>query len=385
MDFALSKDQRARREDARHFAQKFLGHALVERDKRGAIDPEDWLPLWTSAAKYGVLGLNVPEAHGGQGLDIETTITVLEAIGYGCRDNGLSLGLNGQLWAVQEPILAFGTDAQKEQYLPRMVRGDCIGAHAMTEPGSGSNAMAMATTARKSGDGYVLNGEKTYVGMAPACDMAIVFASTDPTRGAWGVSAFLIDADTPGFQKDFAQEKMGVRTTPMGRLVFEDCHILTSARLGPEGAGSAIFQHSMEWERRFIFTGHIGAMARQLEECVEFAQSRDVFGGPISAHQSVSNRLAEMKLRLETAQLLLYKAAWAMGRGDKNALDAALVKLHLSEAFVANSLDAIRIHGGRGYVTEAGIERDLRDAIGGVIYSGTSDIQRNLIARLLNA
>lgn len=385
MDFALSQDQRVRRDDARRFAKDSLGHALVERDKRGAVDPEDWRALWRSAADYGVLGLNVPAVFGGQGLDVETAIIVLEAIGYGCRDNGLTLGLNGQLWAVQEPILSFGDDAQKNRYLPRMVRGDCIGAHAMTEPGSGSDAMAMTTTACKTGDGYVLNGEKTYVGMAPSCDMAIVFASTDPTRGAWGVSAFLVDADTPGFQKELAQDKMGVRTTPMGRLVFENCHIPASARLGPEGAGGAIFQHSMEWERRFIFTGHIGAMARQLDECVEFATSRNVFGRSISGHQSVSNRLADMKLRLETAQLLLYKAAWAMQRGDKNVLDAALVKLHLSEAFLANSLDAIRIHGGRGYLTEAGVERDLRDAVGGVIYSGTSDIQRNLIARLLNA
>jgi alkylation response protein AidB-like acyl-CoA dehydrogenase len=384
MDFSLTDDQMTERARARAFAAETLAVDLADRDARGAVDPSDWRHLWTAAADFGLFGLIVPPAYGGSGTDLVTTIVILEAIGYGCRDNGLTLGINGQLWSIMSPILAFGTEAQKQRWLPAMVRGEVIGAHGMTEAESGSDALSMATTARRDGDHWVLDGEKIYVGMAPACDMAIVFASTRPDRGAWGVSAFLVDAATPGFIKAGQQQKMGVRTAPMGRIVLDGCRVPDTARLGPEGAGNAIFQHSMEWERRFIFTSHVGAMQRQLDECLAFADGRKVFGKPIAGHQSVANRLAEMKLRLETSQLLLYKAAWAMAGGHGSTLDAALVKLHVSEAFVASSLDAIRIHGGRGYLSEAGVERDLRDAVGGVIYAGTSDIQRQVIARLLD-
>ncbi|MEM1106303.1 MAG: acyl-CoA dehydrogenase family protein [Pseudomonadota bacterium] len=382
MHFDLTEEQTARQTGARAFAEAKLSEGLVDRDRAGATSAEDWRAHWKAAGEYGVFALCGPKAYGGEELDILTTVIVLEAIGYGCRDNGLTLGLNGQLWAVQEPIEAFGTEAQKAAYLPAMMRGDLVGAHAMTEPASGSDAMAMATVAERDGADYILNGEKTYVGMAPGCDMAIVFASTRPDRGPWGVSAFLVDADTPGFHKLETQEKMGLRTSPMGRLGFENCRVPESARLGREGAGGAIFQHSMEWERRLIFTSHIGAMARQVELCYAFAKSREVFDKPILQHQSVSNRLANMSLRLETSRLLLYKAAWQLDNDIHSRVDAAMVKLHLSEAFVESSLDAIRIHGGAGYLTDTGIERDLRDALGGVIYSGTSDIQRQLIAAL---
>lgn len=176
---------------------------------------------------------------------------------------------------------------------------------------------------------------------------------------------------------------MGLHTGPLGDIELNDCFVPEENRLGPEGCGISIFNHSMDWERSFIFTSHVGAMARQLEECVDYARQRKQFDKPIGDFQSVSNRIANMKLRLETARLLLYRSAWMVQRGHHAALEAAMTKLHVSEAFAANSIDAIRIHGARGYLSEYEVERDLRDALGGVIYSGTSDIQRNIIGRVL--
>lgn len=383
MDFEQTKEQRKLCDAARQFAEEELGGDLVGRDHRGAIDENDWRGDWRKCAGHGILGLNVPMAYGGRGHDALTSVLILEALGYGCRDNGLTLGLNGQIWAVQEPILAFGSEQQKQRYLPGLCDGSLIGAHGMTEYASGSNAAGLETRAEPVDGGYILNGAKAYIGLGPACDLAIVFASTAPDRGAWGVSAFIVDSDADGFKRSPPQQKMGLRTAPMGELVFKECFVPEDALLGREGAGMSIFQHAMEWERSFIFASHVGSMHRQLDECVAYARDRVVFDQPIDQYQSVSNRLAEMKLRLETSQLLLYKAAWLKSKGEPCAAEAALAKLHISESFVASSLDAIRIHGGKGYLSENGIERDLRDAAGGVIYSGTSDIQRAIIAQML--
>ena len=384
MDFAWTDEQFALRDRARSFACQHLGADLVDRDL-GATARQGWRDDWQKCADFGVFGFPVPEAYGGRGYDVLTTVFLLEAIGYGCRDNGLTLSINGQIWAVQEPLLSFGTDQQKRRYLPGLCDGSVIGAVSMTEYGSGSNAAGIETTARPIDDGYVLNGQKAYVGLGPACDLVLVFASTAPDRGSWGISAFLVDAETDGLTRSPPQSKMGLRTTPMGELTFEDCFVPSDALLGREGAGTAIFQNMMEWERSFILASQVGSMHRQLDECTAFARDRVVFDKPIDSYQSVSNRLANMKLRLEIAQLLLYKAAWLKSNGQSCATEASLANLHISEAFVESSLDALRIHGGKGYLSEAGIERDLRDAVGGVIYSGTSDIQRQIIAQLLKS
>ena len=383
MDFLLTPEQDALRAAARAFALAELGGDLEARDHRGGTDREDWIGDWRRAASHGALAALVPREFGGLGHDVTSTIAILEGLGQGCADNGLTLALNGQIWAVIEPILAFGTEAQKRRWLPGLADGSLVGAHGMTERGSGSDAFALGTTARRVEGGYVLDGEKIYVGLAPHCDVALVFAATDPGAGRWGLSAFIVAADDAGISRGPAESKMGLRTAPLGKLTLADCFVPDDRILGEPGDGAAIFQHSMEWERSFIFASHVGSMARQLERCVAHAGERKTFGAAIGSYQSVSNRLADMALRLETARLMLYKAAWLKDRGQPSLLEAAMTKLHLSEAFVANSLDAIRIHGGLGYMTEGGVERDLRDAMGGVIYSGTSDIQRQIVSAIL--
>jgi alkylation response protein AidB-like acyl-CoA dehydrogenase len=213
--------------------------------------------------------------------------------------------------------------------------------------------------------------------------VALIFATTDPAKGRWGISAFLVETGTPGFQVGRNIAKMGLRTSPMGELIFTDCYLPEANRLGPEGVGAHIFNSSMEWERSCILATQIGAMEHQVEATVRYARERRQFDQPIGKFQAVAHRVAEMKVRLETARLLLYKVAWRKQQNQPAHLEAALAKLYLSEAFVQSSMDALRIHGGYGYMSEFGVERDLRDAIGGTIYSGTSDIQRNIIARHL--
>lgn len=377
MDFSWTDEQIKYKQAVVEFAQKELNEGLIERDRQGDVSLENW----KKCAKFGILGLAVPEDCGGSGADILTTMLVMEGLGYGCRDNGLIFAMNAQMWSVQHPILTFGTDAQKQKYLPGMCTGDLIGAHGMSEPDSGSDAYSLHARAKRTDGGYILNGTKMFVSNAPFANVALIFATVDPTKGMGGVTAFLVDKGTPGFKVSRHIEKMGLRTSPMGEIILEDCFLPEENRLGREGAGPAIFNSSMEWERSCILGSHIGAMERQLEEAVRYTRQRSQFGQKIGKFQSVANRVADMKVRLETARLLLYKVAWLKQQGKPAVMEAALAKLYLSECFVQSSLDAIRTYGGYGYMTEMEVERDLRDAVGGLLYSGTSDIQRMIIAR----
>lgn len=380
MDFSWSDEQMAFRNEVVHFAQQELNACLVERDRQGIFSRENW----QKCADFGILGLSVPSEYaGGRDIDFLTAMLAMEGIGYGCRDNGLTFGLNAQIWTVQLPIVKFGTDEQKGRLLPDLCNGKRIGAHAITEPEAGSDVFSLQTHAAKCDGGYVLNGMKRLVTFAPIADLALVFATTDPALGKWGITAFIVERGAAGFRANPVQEKMGLRTIPIGELVFEDCFVPEENRIGPEGAGVSISTHSLEMERCCILASHLGAMERQLETAIRYARERRQFGQPIGKFQSVSNRIAEMKLRLETARLLLYRVAWLKQMNRPAMLEAALLKLHLSESFVQSGLDAVRIHGGIGYLTEYEVERDLRDAIGGTLYAGTSDIQRNIIARLL--
>jgi alkylation response protein AidB-like acyl-CoA dehydrogenase len=379
MDFSWSDEQLAFKKAVIEFAKKELNEGMIERDREGSFSRE----LWKKCANFGIQGLATPEEYGGSDADIMTSMLTMEGLGYGCHDNGLIFAINAQMWSVMMPILSFGTEPQKQKYLPGLCSGDLIGAHGMTEPDTGSDAYNLRTRAVRTGDGYVLNGTKMFVSNAPVADMAVVFATIDPSKGMWGITGFLVDVGTPGFSISRSIEKMGLRTSPMGELILQDCFVPLESRLGPEGTGARIFNHSMEWERSCILAGHLGVMERQLERSIEYARERVQYHQPIGKFQSVANRIVDMKVRLETARLILYKVAWLKKMGKPTAMEAAMAKLYLSECFVQSGLDAIRTLGGYGYMTEFEVERDLRDAIGGTIYSGTSDIQRNIIARLL--
>jgi alkylation response protein AidB-like acyl-CoA dehydrogenase len=374
----FTEEQRAFRDAVREFSARALAD-VPSRDGDHGFSRT----AWEKCAEFGILGLPVPTEYGGLGAAPSTTVLALEALGYGCRDNGLIFSLNAQMWACETPIVRFGTDEQKERYLPAMCDGSLIAAHGMSEPGSGSDAFSLRTTAAKHGDRYVLNGSKTFVTNAPEAGVFVLFATTDRSLGFAGLCAFLVDRDAPGLSVGPPLAKMGLRSSPMGEVFLDDCEIHESQLLGRRGGGMAIFNSSIQWERSCILASAVGTMQRQLERCVAHAREREQFGHAIGEFQAVAHRIVNMKVRLETSRLLLYRLARLMDERQPSAHEAALVKLHLSESFVQSSLDAVHVHGGYGYMEEYELERELRDAIGGRYYSGTSDMQKNIIARQL--
>jgi alkylation response protein AidB-like acyl-CoA dehydrogenase len=379
VDFSFSADQQAVKETATRFARRELSDDVVGRDREATFSRD----LWRRCAEFGVQGSGFPERYGGTDLDIIGTMLLMEGLGKGCKDSGLIFALNGQMWTVQMPILRFGSDDQKSRYLPRLCGGEWIGAHGMTEPGSGSDAFSLRTTAKLDGDHYILNGTKTFSTNAPVADVFLVFATVNPALGFMGVTGFIIEKGMPGFRVGPEISKMGLRTAPMAELIFEDCRVPVANRLGREGNGAAIFGDAIEWERSCILASVIGGMERQLEACIAYANAREQFGQPIGKFQAVANKIVEMKVRLETARLILYRAGWAKQTRGKAAIESAMAKLYVSESWLKSSLDAQQIHGGYGYTTEFEVERDVRDSIATTLYSGTSDIQRNIIARYL--
>jgi alkylation response protein AidB-like acyl-CoA dehydrogenase len=379
VDFSLSAEQRELTEAAIAFARGKLNQDLAKREDAGEFPRE----AWQACAEFGIQGLPVPAELGGAGCDALTTALVMEALGYGCHDNGLVFSLNAQMWSVELPLVTFGTPGQQQAYLPGLVSGDIIGGHAMTEPDSGSDALHLRTRAERRGDHYILNGAKQYITNAPVADVFLVYAAVAGRPGLAGLSAFLVGAATPGLEVSSGFEKMGLRTSPMGEIALTDCLVPAQNRLGPEGAGMAIFNSSMEWERSCLLASAVGAMRRQLDACVGYARSREQFGQPIGKFQGVAGKLADMFVRLEAARLLIYRVAWLKQQGKSAPAEAAAAKLFTSEAWVRSSQDAIQTHGAWGYMKDAGIERDLRDALASTIYSGTSEIQRVVLARML--
>ena len=379
MDFSLDADQLAYRDSVLRFAGAELKDDVIQRDRVAEFN----CAAFKKCAEFGIQGLPIPPEYGGSGADPLTVVVAMEALGYGCKDSGLLFSINAQMWSFEVPVLKFGTEEQKSKYLPRLCTGDMVAVHAMTEPESGSDAFNLRTTAVRKNGSYVLNGTKMFITNAPIADAILVFATVDRDKGMQGVCAFIVDKGTPGLKTTRHLEKMGLRTSPMGEVVLEDCEVPLENRLGAEGAGVAIFNCSMEWERGSILASCLGTMQRQIETCVQYARERKQFGKPIGKFQAVAHRIANMKVRLEAARWLVYRVAWMKQQGKSAVLDAAIAKLNVSESFVQSCIDAIQVHGAYGYMTEFGIERDLRDSISGTIYSGTSEIQRSIIAAWL--
>lgn len=378
MDFQPNEEQREL-SAAMHAFGRSLNEHLIQRDAEAVFDRD----RWRRCAEFGIQGLPVPPEYGGSGQNLLTTLLAMEALGYACRDNGLVFSLNAQMWAFELPLVSFGTEAQKRRYLPLICRGEWIGAHAVTEPEYGSDIMSMAARAVRDGDSYVLNGTKTFITNGPVADVVLAFATVNRGLRAAGITAFLIERGTTGMTQSRPIPKMGLRTSPMGEVSFQDCRVPAVQRLGTEGAGAAIFNAAMEWERACIFASHLGAMQRLLEDTIAYTKTRRQFGAPIAHHSAVADKIVDMKVAIEAGRLLLYKVGATKDAGQSAVLDAAIAKLFVSEAYVRQALAAVQIHGGYGYTIDLQIERELRDAVPGTIYSGTSEMQRKIIARLV--
>ena len=376
--FSLSKDQIELRESTSSFAREHLVDDIVERDRLQIFSRE----LWERCGLERLQGLPVPQSYGGRGLDPLSTAAALEGLGYGCPDSGLAFSIAAHLLACVVPIWKHGDESLKERYLADLCSGRKIAVNAMTEPQSGSDAFSMQTVAVSTEDGFVLNGTKTLATNAPLADVGLVYAMTDPRKGYYGgVTAFVVDIPSAGLRTGPNLEKSGLRTVPFGEIVFEDCFVPVQNVVGKPGGGGQIFAESMDWERGLLGAIHVGTMQRLMELAIERARTRKQFGQPIGKFQSVSHRIADMKVRLEAARLMVYHTAARLEATRSVSLDAAIAKLFVSESLMETAIDTVRTFGGWGLLTSNEVERAMRDSVASTLYSGTSDMQRNVIAR----
>jgi alkylation response protein AidB-like acyl-CoA dehydrogenase len=345
-----------------------LQEDISERDRSGTFDHEGWKRY----AELGIHGLLVPSVYGGSGYDPPRYVHIMEELGFSCPDNGLLMALGAHILAVELPIAEFGNEEQRASYLPALASGQLIGAHAMTEPGTGSDALALTATARRDGDRYVLDGYKRYITNAPVADVFLVYATVDRALGFTGVTAFLVERGDIGVTVTPGSEKLGLRTASWGDVVLDGCRVPASRRLGAEKQGAAIFARTMVFERALILAPWLGVMRRELDECVRYCRSRRQFGKHIGHFQSVSNRLVDMQMRWELARLIIRSAA-AQLTGPDTGIHPELSKLYTSEA-------ALQIYGALGYTHDGRVERNLRDALGMTLSSGSSDMQRSIVA-----
>ena len=378
MDFTLSEQQKQLRDEIIRFGKRVASEGAAARDREQSFDRD----LWRKCGEMGLTGLPIPEEFGGMGLDPLSTAILLDAFGYGCKDNGLVFSVCAHLLSCVVPVWKFGTDVQKQNVLRGLCDGTLVGVHAMTEPGSGSDAFALRTVAEPDGDGFRITGAKMFISNGPVADVVIVFALTDKAKGYHGgTTGFLLEKSKHAFHASGKIEKMGLRSSPLGELVFDDLYVGPETVLGGVGGGAMVFTHAMDWERVCLFASHLGALQRLLESGVQYAKTRTQFGQPISKFQAVAHKLVDLKVRLEAARLLTYQSASRLEKTRTVSMDAAMTKLFVSESLVQGALDTMQVFGGYGYMVEYDIERWVRDALSSTLYSGTSEMQRNIIAR----
>jgi alkylation response protein AidB-like acyl-CoA dehydrogenase len=333
---------------------------------------------FTACATAGVLRHALPESVGGHGTSFRTLVEVHEQLGADTRDPGLMLALNAHLWGAVFPLLRFGNAGQQARWLPPLLDGSLIGGHAITEPQAGSDTRGLQAAAADSGDGYVLNGHKRYITNTPLAGLMVVYAR-DPA--APGLSAFLVTPDDEGAVFSDGPSVKGCATAGMGDIVLTDCRVPQDRRLGAAGAGGTLIQLALELERALIFAGITGVMAWQLQTVTGFARKRRSGDGVLCEAQAVSHRIADMKLRLETARLWIHRCADLLDNNKRITLESAQTKLYAAEAFLQSSLDAAQILGAAGQ--EGELTGHVHDAMAGRLMSGSSEIQKNIIAAML--
>jgi alkylation response protein AidB-like acyl-CoA dehydrogenase len=378
--FPLTDEHEMIRQTARDFAQKEIAPVAAEFDESGEFPS-------TTVKKMGALGLmgiEVPEEYGGAGMDTLAYVLALEEICKADAAHGTIMSVNNSLFCFG--LLKFGTEAQKQKYLRGVASGQKIGAYSLTEPMSGSDAGTMRSRAVLDGNSYVLNGRKSWVSSGPVADTIVVFTMTDPEKKQRGITAFIVEASTPGFSVGKKEPKLGIRASATSEILFEDCRISVENRLGQEGEGFKIAMTVLDAGRIGIAAQALGIAEAAYAASLEYARQREAFGQKIGEFQGISFKLADMKTRIEAARLLVYNAAMAKERSKKSGgrftLEASIAKLFASETAMFVTHAAVQIHGGMGYSKELPVERYFRDAKITEIYEGTSEIQRMVIARL---
>jgi len=378
VNFDFTEEQAALEKNIETFARREMAPLAKELDQQAKFSWE----LWRKMGDLGYLGLSMPEEYGGMGLGAIETSLCLEAAGRGGADAGTTLSWAAHVVLAGMPIALFGTEEQKRKYLPKMAAGEWVGAYALTEPNAGSDAGGLTTYAVKKGDKYVLNGSKMFITNGPIADVIIVFASTDKSKGSHGISTFIIEKDFPGFSVGKKLEKMGNCASPTAELIFDNCLVPEQNLLGPMNEGFKSIGHGiLTWERAVMMGLWVGLMEQNMELCLRYAQERVQFNRPIAKFQAIQHKLADMKMDIEAARLIMYQVGWLIDQGKSAYLESAVAKLFVTEATMRNVQEAVQIHGGYGLMKEYDVERNYRDAKLGVIGGGSSEIQRGIIAK----
>lgn len=383
MDFTFSEEHRMLKEMIRRFSDNELEPIA------GKIDREDNIPdeMWTRLAELGVMGINVPEAYGGSGMDVLSSVITMEELSR--HSPAVSLSWLAHAILCLNNIAEQGTEEQKRKWLPTLCSAEWIGCMALTEPGAGSDAVGIITTARRDGDHFVLNGTKTFITNSPIARVAVLYTKTRAERGARGITAFIVDTSTPGFTVSRRIEKMGHRGSPTGEILLENCRVPEGNVLGGESQGISVMMRGLDVERTVIAAGPVGLAERALELSVQYALGREQFGQRIANFQMIQAKLADMYTQVEAARLLTYRAAFLAqnsprgGKGTEIHKVAAAAVLYAAEMAERVSLEAIQVHGGYGYTLDYPVNRLLRDAKLYTIGAGTSEIRRMVVAREL--
>jgi len=379
MDFELTEDQALLRGAVREFAEESVRPRAAEIDQTGEF-PKD---LFRQAGELGLAGVSVPVEHGGSGMDVVSYSIVIEEISRVCANMGVILSVNNSL--VCDPIEKFGNDDQKKRFLEPLARGEKLGCFALTEPNAGSDAANQQTRAVRDGDGWRISGQKVFITCGQAADVCLLFAMTDPEKKSRGISAFLVDAETPGFDRSHHQIKLGVNASGTVEIFLTDVLVPDENMLGKPGEGFKIAMSTLDGGRIGIAAQAVGIATEAFEAAVRYAKARRAFGKPIADFQVIRFYLADMATDVDAARLLTRRAAAAKDTVKKNGgrygLEAAEAKLFAAEMAQRVTTKALQIHGGYGYTKEYPVERNFRDARITEIYEGTSEIHRLIIAR----
>ena len=377
MDFKLSEEHEMIRKMVRDFAEKEVAPTAAERDEEERFD----MDIFKKMAELGLTGIPWPEEYGGIGSDYLAYVIAVEELSRVCASTGVTLSAHTSLagW----PVFKYGTEEQKQKYLRPMAEGTKIGAYGLTEPGSGSDAGGMRTTAKLDGDDYVLNGSKIFITNGGIADTYIVFAVTDPESKHKGTSAFIVEADFPGFSVGKKEKKLGIRSSPTTEIMFDNCRVPKENLLGEEGEGFIIAMKTLDGGRNGIAAQAVGIAQGALDASVDYAKERVQFGKPIAANQGVGFKLADMATATEASRLLTYQAAWLESNNLPYGKASAMAKLMAGDTAMKVTTEAVQVYGGYGYTKDYPVERYMRDAKITQIYEGTQEIQRLVISRML--
>ncbi|KGX86388.1 acyl-CoA dehydrogenase [Pontibacillus marinus] len=377
MNLTFTEEQNMMRKMVRDFAQNEVAPAVEKMDR------EDEFPthLVKKMGELGLMGIPIPEEYGGAGMDFTSYIIAIHELSKVSASVGVILSVHTSVGT--NPILYFGTEEQKQKYIPKLASGEYIGAFALTEPAAGSDAGSLKTRAHKEGDHYILNGSKVFITNGGAADTFIVFARTDKDAGSKGLSAFILERDTPGFEIGKKEKKMGMNGSSTVQLNFDQCKIPASQLLGEEGEGFKIAMANLDVGRIGIAAQSLGIAEASLEHAVDYAKEREQFGKPIAQNQGISFKLADMATEVEASKLLTYNAASLRGQGISCGKEASMAKMFASKTAVKASTEAIQVYGGYGFTEDYPVERFFRDAKVCEIYEGTNEIQHVVIAKHL--